>query len=87
MAKHIPERMCSCCRNTFSKNELIRVVKSGDNFSVDRTHKAPGRGAYVCKNPECLKKLVKTRALNRSFKTVVPDEIYEEVLLEAKNDE
>lgn len=87
MAKYIPERMCACCRNTFSKNDLIRVVKRGDEFFVDKTHKASGRGAYVCKNPDCLKKLIKTRALNRSFKTVVPDEIYQAVLEEAKSDD
>lgn len=83
--KHIPERMCACCRNTFPKEQLIRVVKIGDKFFVDRTFKASGRGAYVCKNKECIDRLIKTKALNRSFKTVVPEEIYKEAVSEALN--
>ncbi len=86
MAKHIPERMCACCRSTYPKSELIRVVKSGDEFFVDETFKAAGRGAYVCKKPECLARLLKTRALNKSFKAPVPDEVYDAVLQAAKKD-
>ena len=76
----IPERMCCVCRGRFEKTNLVRVVKNknGDIF-VDETFKAAGRGAYVCKNPLCLEKLEKTRALNRAFKCEVPKNIYSEI--------
>lgn len=80
MEKKIPIRMCSVCRNHFDKFNLVRVVKNknGEIF-VDRSFKAQGRGAYVCKNEECLKKLEKTKALNRAFKCDVPAYIYSEI--------
>ena len=60
------------------KRELIRVVRApdGGSISLDFRGKAPGRGAYVCHNPECLKKATKSRALERAFGVKVPDEIY-----------
>ena len=80
MEKKVPIRMCSVCRQHFEKPCLVRVVKNknGEMF-VDRSFKAEGRGAYVCKNPECLEKLQKTKALNRAFKCDVPAHIYSEI--------
>ena len=80
MEKKIPVRMCSVCRNHFEKPYLIRIVKnkSGQIF-VDKTFKAEGRGAYVCKSDACLQKLEKTKALNRAFKCDVPTHIYSEI--------
>lgn len=74
--KVLPQRMCIACRSMKEKAQLVRVVKSGDNIFVDVTDKAPGRGAYVCKSAECIKKLVKTKALNRTFKCDVPQNVY-----------
>lgn len=78
--KKIPIRMCCVCRGRFEKPNLVRVVKNknGEIF-VDETFKASGRGAYVCKNPDCLAKLEKTRALNRAFKCEVPKYLYSEI--------
>lgn len=80
MAKErkIPMRMCLCCREMKPKRDLCRVVlnKEGE-ISVDLTGKAPGRGAYLCREPECVQKLTKTRALDRGFGRAVPAEIYE----------
>lgn len=77
--KNTPLRMCVACREMKDKRTLIRVVKFGESISVDLTDKAPGRGAYVCKNEECLNKLVKTKALNRAFKCEIPQEVYERI--------
>lgn len=78
--KKIPERMCIVCRNRMPKKFLIRVTKNKDNqISIDKTFKATGRGAYVCKESECLLKLAKTRRLNKHFKCEVPKEIYEKI--------
>ena len=74
---HIPERMCVACRSMKPKNELIRVVRNGDGITLDMSQKLAGRGAYICKNAECVKAAQKRRALSRHFKTAVGDEIYD----------
>ena len=74
--KRVPLRMCLGCREMMPKNELTRVVKAPDGeVSVDLSGKKPGRGAYVCHNEECLKRIVKSNAFSRVFKTKIPDEI------------
>lgn len=58
----------------------MRVVKTAaGEFSLDTTGKASGRGAYVCKSPECLATLNKRRNFDRVFKSKVPDEIYDKI--------
>lgn len=60
------------------KRELIRAVKSPDGeVSLDFKGKMPGRGAYLCPNGECLKKAIKSKALERAFSTQIPTEIYD----------
>ena len=77
MPKKIPMRQCTGCREMKPKRELIRVVKSPENeILLDFKGKAQGRGAYVCKNQECLKKAIKSKALERSLEIPIPDEIY-----------
>ena len=79
-------RMCIVCRERSDKKELVRVVKNknGEIF-LDKTGKANGRGAYVCKSKECFDKLKKTRALNRAFKCEIPLEVYEKLGEEIEN--
>ena len=62
-AKKIPVRMCVACREMKPKKEMLRVVrpKEGDVF-IDLTGKAAGRGAYVCNDPACIRKLKKRQA-------------------------
>ncbi len=83
--KHIPERTCVCCRKKLEKNSMLRVVKTADGFYIDETGKKNGRGAYICKDEACAKKLVKSRGLDKSFKTAVPIEFYQEILEYLKN--
>ena len=78
MEKKIPMRQCLGCREMKPKRELIRVVRSPEgDISLDFKGKASGRGAYVCPNPQCLKKAIKARALERAFSVQIPPEIYE----------
>lgn len=75
-----PLRMCSVCRERKEKTELIRIVKSPEGkISVDIIGKAPGRGAYICKNEKCVKTVQKRRALERTFSAQVPQSVYEEL--------
>lgn len=74
--KKIPERKCTGCGKSFPKKELIRVVRSPDGtVSLDFTGKKSGRGAYVCKNIQCLKKAQKAKRLERNLECAIPDEV------------
>lgn len=80
MAKKIPLRQCLGCQEMIAKKELIRIVKDKENqFAVDATGKMNGRGAYVCRKQECLKKAIKSKALERSFQMAIPCEVYEKL--------
>ena len=62
------------------KGELVRVVKSpAGEISLDTVGKAPGRGAYVCKSPDCLKRSRKSRALERVFGKPVSEELVDQL--------
>ena len=77
MQKKIPMRQCLGCREMKPKRELIRVVRSPEGaISLDFCGKANGRGAYVCPSPDCLKKAVRAKALERALETPIPDEIF-----------
>lgn len=76
-AKKIPMRMCIACREMKAKSEMTRVVKNANGeIALDLTGKAPGRGAYVCSEEGCLKKLTGKKLLNKAFSTNVEEEIY-----------
>lgn len=78
MPKKIPMRQCVGCREMKPKRELIRVVRSPEGeLSLDFRGKKPGRGAYVCPTPECLKRARKSNALGRAFGMKIPEEVYE----------
>lgn len=84
--KKVPLRMCTGCGEMFDKRTLVRVVKSPDGeISLDLTGKKSGRGAYVCKNPECLKKARKKRAFERAFSTQISEEVYNAMEEEMNN--
>ena len=76
--KKIPQRQCVGCREMKDKKSLLRVVRSPEGaVSLDFTGKKPGRGAYVCPDPACLKKARKSRALERAFSSLIMDEVWE----------
>lgn len=78
MQKKIPMRQCVGCREMKPKKELIRAVKSPEGtISLDFKGKAPGRGAYVCPDPACLKRAIKAKSLERAFETAIPTEVYD----------
>ncbi len=86
--RKIPLRKCTGCQEMKSKKELIRIVRNDEGeFSLDKTGKKPGRGAYICPCSECLTKAQKSKGLERSFKTPVPKEVYEQLLRELSGEE
>lgn len=80
MNKREPLRMCIACREMKSKKELLRIVKNKEGkIFVDETGKANGRGAYICRNVACVEKLKKQKILNKAFKMMIDESVYEEI--------
>ena len=79
MKKARPLRRCVGCGNMLPKNELLRVVRIAGQIHPDPSGKAQGRGAYVCRNSQCLGNAQKRRGLERSFKGIVTRDTYEEL--------
>ncbi len=76
--RKIPMRMCVGCREMKEKKELIRVVRSPEgDVSLDPTGKKSGRGAYVCRDPDCLKRAIKQRQLERQLDAALSPETAE----------
>ena len=83
MQKKIPMRQCMGCRERKPKRELVRIVRSPEGaVSVDHKGKAPGRGMYICPDPECLKKAVRAKAIQRSLEVEVTEELLEALAAE-----
>lgn len=78
MPKKIPMRQCLGCREMKPKRELIRVVRAPEGeISLDFRGKKPGRGAYVCPDMTCLKRVRKAKALERAFGTQIPEDVFD----------
>lgn len=76
-----PQRMCVVCRQMKEKSLLIRVVKNKDGeIRIDESGKLPGRGAYVCREGDCISRLDKAKGLERAFKGAVPRSVKEEII-------
>lgn len=83
--KRIPTRRCTGCGEHFPKNTLIRVLRTPEGeVLLDLTGKKSGRGAYICKNPTCLKKARKSRRIETSLDCHISDELYEKMEEELK---
>ncbi|MDO4805093.1 MAG: YlxR family protein [Lachnospiraceae bacterium] len=86
--KKKPQRTCLGCRNSKNKTELIRIVRTPEgDVKVDPSGKANGRGAYLCRDSECLKRAIKAKALQKALKTEIPPDIGDRLLREIANGE
>ena len=81
--KKIPMRMCVGCREMKEKRELIRVVRTPDGEVVlDATGKKSGRGAYVCRQAECLRRAIRQKQLERQLEITLTPEVTEALTAE-----
>ena len=77
-AKREVKRMCVGCGEMKNKREMMRVLKTPEGpIVLDATGRKNGRGAYLCKSLDCLKKARKNRGLERSFQMSIPAEGYD----------
>ncbi len=81
-------RKCTGCQEVKDKRELIRVVRDPEGkVSVDRSGRKAGRGAYLCDDPSCLERAIKTKAIARSLEVEITAELYETLRQEMKQHE
>lgn len=86
MAKKVPLRQCVGCGEMKGKKDMMRVLKTAEgDICLDVTGKKNGRGAYVCKQEECLRRARRNKGLERSFKMSIPDEVYDTLEKEFEN--
>jgi hypothetical protein len=78
---HVPLRTCLGCGAVRPKRELLRIACNRQHeIVIDPQARMPGRGAYVCRRLECAELLRKKKALQRSFRQIVPAEVYQRVI-------
>jgi len=79
--------MCVGCREMKNKRELVRIVRSpqGD-IDLDTTGKKPGRGAYICPEPECLKQAIKGKRLQKALEQNIPEGVLEKIREQIEQD-
>lgn len=83
--RKIPERQCLGCNEHKPKAELLRVVRTPEGeVHLDFRGKMNGRGAYICHDPECLKKARKSRRIDRNLGCEIPEEVYDRMEKELK---
>ena len=79
-AKKVPLRQCIGCQEMKEKKGMVRVIKTPEEtIELDTTGRKNGRGAYICPRMECFMKARKSKGLERSLKTSIPQELYEEL--------
>jgi len=72
----VPQRKCIGCNVSKPKKELIRIVRTPEGeMLIDSSKRVNGRGAYICNDPECLQKAIKSKGLNRAFKMNVDADV------------
>ncbi len=87
-SKKIPVRMCAGCRERKPKNEMLRIVRKPDGeVMIDRTGKTSGRGTYLCRNQECLKKAEKSGSIRKVLEISIPADLYRRLESELQNEE
>lgn len=80
-AKKIPMRTCIVTKEKCEKKDLLRIVRTPEGIViVDPTGKANGRGAYLKKDIEVIKKAEKSKILERILEVEVPVSVYEKAI-------
>ncbi|MBR4150762.1 MAG: YlxR family protein [Firmicutes bacterium] len=66
-----PMRRCAGCGKSRPKQELVRVVYTGEGLKADPASRLDGRGVYVCRNAECVENAVKRNGFARTLRRPV----------------
>ena len=78
--KKVPLRICVITKESLPKQELLRIVRTPEmEVKVDETGKLNGRGAYIKKSLEILKKAKKSKLLEKRLECSIDESVYEEI--------
>ena len=70
---HTPERTCLACGVKGEKRQFLRLVRTpAGPVEIDRSGRAPGRGAYLCRRPACWTAALKGSRLSSVLRTAIP---------------
>ncbi|MHB8760801.1 MAG: RNase P modulator RnpM [Coriobacteriia bacterium] len=70
-----PLRTCVACRRETGKREFVRFVRDADGeVHVDRSGKAPGRGASVCPDVACFEAAIGKRRLGPALRSSLSED-------------
>lgn len=84
--KKIPARKCTGCQEMKNKREMLRVLRTPEGeILLDSSGRKNGRGAYICRNRDCLEMAMKNKGLERSLKVKIPEETYESLKKEIES--
>lgn len=85
--RKIPMRQCLGCNEHKPKMELLRVVRTPEgSVELDFTGKKSGRGAYICRDIKCLKKVRKNGRLQHNLACEISEEVYDRLEAELSAD-
>ena len=78
--RKVPVRRCTGCGEHFPKISLIRILRTPEGeITLDLTGKKSGRGAYICKNVQCLRRARKQRRIEASLECSIPEAVYDKL--------
>jgi predicted RNA-binding protein YlxR (DUF448 family) len=78
MGRRTPSRTCVACRTTRPKADLVRIVRAPTGrVTLDPTGRAPGRGAYLCRDATCFEAAGRRHALEHALGVPLPPEVAE----------
>lgn len=81
--KKIPQRICIGCQSVHPKKELVRIVRTPEGeILLDLTGKKSGRGAYICRKPECFAAAVKGHRFAKAFQGPIDPAVLENLRLQ-----
>lgn len=72
--RHVPQRTCVVCRTRDAKRQLTRIVRTESGVLVDSTGKHNGRGAYLCDDPGCWERAIRTDVLAKALRMTLSGE-------------
>ena len=85
--KKIPMRQCLGCNEHKPKIELLRVVRSPEGeISLDFRGKKSGRGAYICHDVKCLRRVRKSKRVDRALECEIPESVWDAMEAELAQD-
>lgn len=61
-AAHVPIRTCTGCRRRAPRATLVRLAVRDGRVVVDPDRRCPGRGAWLCRDADCLEQALRKGA-------------------------